>query len=67
MKKGFASMYMVYSFFLIFIMMMLSVLMINNYKRNFLERLKTDIKEELKEYHLEVNNLNNEVNSVENT
>ncbi len=52
MKKGFASMYMVYSFFLIFIIMMLSVLMINNYKKTFLNTLKNDIKEELTSYHL---------------
>ena len=31
-KKGFAAMYMVYSLFLIFILMMLTVLLINNYK-----------------------------------
>lgn len=48
-KKGFASIYMVYSFFLVFITMMLSVLMINNYKRNLLNVIKKDIKEELKE------------------
>ncbi len=45
-------MYMIYSFFLIFIVMMLSVLMVNNYKRNFLNALKDDIKEELSAYHL---------------
>lgn len=54
MKKGFASMYLVYSFFLIFIVMMLSVLMINNYKKKFLNTLKTDIKKELTGYHLEL-------------
>ena len=46
-------MYMVYSFFLIFIVMMLSVLMVNNYKKSFLDNLKDDIKSELREYHLE--------------
>ena len=49
MKKGFAAMYLVYSFFLVFIIMMLSVLMINNYKKNFLDTLKDDVKNELKE------------------
>lgn len=53
MKKGFASMYMVYSFFLVFIVMMLSVLMINNYKKTFLNALKNDIKEELYQKELE--------------
>ncbi len=52
MKKGFASMYLIYSFFLIFTVMMLSVLMVNNYKKNFLNTLKNDIKEELSTYHL---------------
>lgn len=52
-KKGFASIYMVYSFFLVFITMMLSVLMINNYKRNLLNVLKKDIKEELKELKID--------------
>lgn len=52
-KKGFASIYMVYSFFLIFITMMLSVLMINNYKKNLLNALKSDIKEELKEIKID--------------
>ncbi len=53
MKKGFASMYLVYSFFLVFIVMMLSVLMINNYKQTFLNALKNDIKEELYQKELE--------------
>ena len=53
-------MYMVYSFFLIFIVMMLSVLMINNYKKSFLNTLKNDIKEELKSYTLEVPIISNE-------
>lgn len=52
-KKGFASMYMVYSFFLVFIMMMLTVLFINNYKKSFLNALKNDIKDSIIEYHLE--------------
>ncbi|MDE5539351.1 MAG: hypothetical protein K2J20_02570, partial [Bacilli bacterium] len=52
-KQGFASMYMVYSFFIIFIMMMLTVLMTNNYKKLFLNSYKNDIKEELQNYHLE--------------
>ncbi len=58
-KQGFASMYMVYSFFIIFIVMMLSVLMINNYKKSFLNHLKNDIKETLNNYHLEVSIPNN--------
>ena len=43
-------MYLVYSFFLIFIVVMLSVLLINNYKHQFLQIIKNDIKEELN-YH----------------
>lgn len=43
-------MYMVYSFFLVFIMMMLSVLLINNYKKSFLNVLKEDIKLDLQNY-----------------
>jgi len=62
-KRGFAAIYIVYSFFLIFIMMMLSVLMINNYKSNFLTVLKNDIKEEVNNYHLEVNS--EETNNLE--
>ena len=54
MKKGFASMYIVYSFFLVFIMMMLTVLMVNNYKSNFLNTLKSDIKINLDNYKWEV-------------
>ena len=54
MKKGFASMYLVYSFFLIFTIMLLSVLMVSNYKKNFLNTLKDDIKQELTEFHLEI-------------
>lgn len=54
-KKGFASMYIVYSLFLILIMMMLTTLAINNYKRNFLNSLKNDIKEEVNSYKLEQN------------
>lgn len=53
-KNGFASIYMVYSFFLIFILMMLTVLMVNNYKKVFLTSLKNDIKEELQDKKLEV-------------
>lgn len=53
-KRGFASMYMVYSFFLIFITMLLSVLLIQGYKKNFLTRLKMDAMEEMQMYHLEV-------------
>ena len=46
-------MYLVYSFFLVFIVMMLSVLMINNYKQTFLNALKNDIKEDLYQKELE--------------
>lgn len=53
-KDGFASMYLVYSFFLVFIIMMLSVLMINQYKKTFLTALKNDIKDEVQEYYLDV-------------
>lgn len=53
-KRGFASMYMVYSFFLIFITMLLSVLLIQGYKKSFLAKLKIDAMEEMQMYHLEV-------------
>ncbi len=53
-KKGFAAMYMVYSLFLIFILMMLTVMLVNNYKSHFLNMLKNDIKEELKVQNLEI-------------
>ncbi len=52
-KKGFAAIYLVYSFFLVFIVMMLSVLMVNNYKKNFLNTLKDEIKENVKIFKLE--------------
>lgn len=52
-NKGFASMYLVYSFFLVFIVVMLSVLLINNYKSHFLQIIKNDIKEELQNYKLD--------------
>ncbi|MCM1053785.1 MAG: hypothetical protein NC483_07430 [Ruminococcus sp.] len=61
-KKGFASMFMVYSFFLIFILMMGTALMINTYKKNFLNALKNDIKLDLKNYHLPVEVLDVEDN-----
>ena len=47
-------MYMVYSLFLIFILMMLTVMLVNNYKSHFLNMLKNDIKEELKVQNLEI-------------
>ena len=53
-KKGFAATYMVYSLFLIFILTMITVLLVNNYKSDFLNALKKDIKEGLKEEKLEV-------------
>ncbi len=52
-NKGFASMYLVYSFFLVFIVVMLSVLLINNYKSHFLNIIKNDIREELTNYKLD--------------
>lgn len=52
-KKGFASMYMVYSFFIVFILMMLTTLAVNTYKQRFLNALKNDIKLELQSYQLE--------------
>ena len=66
MKKGFAAMYMVYSLFLIFILMMLTVLLINNYKANFLNRLKNDIKEELRTQNLEEKEEINPENIINN-
>lgn len=53
-KQGFASMYMVYSFFIIFILMMLTTLAVNTYKQRFLNVLKNDIKSEIQSYQLEV-------------
>ncbi|MBE6154965.1 MAG: hypothetical protein E7163_05315 [Firmicutes bacterium] len=64
-KYGFASMYMVYSMFIIFIIMMFSVLMINNYKKTFLNLLKNDIKENLMNYKLEKNGIKIEENEEE--
>ena len=53
-KRGFASMYMVYSFFVVFILMMLTTLMVNTYKQWFLNALKNDIKIKLQDYHIEI-------------
>lgn len=64
-KYGFASMYMVYSMFIIFIIMMFSVLMINNYKKTFLNSLKNDIKDNLTNYKLEKNEIKIEENVEE--
>ena len=58
-------MYMMYSLFLVFILMMLTVLLVNNYKTNFLNILKTDIKEELRGYDLEVKTENNSLNVLD--
>lgn len=55
-RQGFAAIYMVYSFFLVFILMMLTVLMVNTYKQRFLNTLKNDIKEEVQGYHIEIIN-----------
>lgn len=52
-NKGFASMYLVYSFFLVFIVVMLSVLLVNNYKNHFLQIIKNDIKEEVNNHKLD--------------
>jgi len=63
-KKGFAAIYLVYSFFLVFIIMMLSVLMVNTYKKNFLNALKNEIKENVKNYQLKdfiTNDIENEL------
>ena len=46
-------MYMVYSLFLVFILMMLTVFLVKNNNSNFLNILKVDIKEDLKERNLE--------------
>jgi hypothetical protein len=53
-KRGFASMYMVYSFFVVFILMMLTTLMVNTYKQKFLNTLKNDIKIKLQDYHIDI-------------
>ena len=53
-KRGFASMYMVYSFFVVFILMMLTTLMVNTYKQRFLNAFKNDIKIKLQDYHIEI-------------
>lgn len=55
-RQGFAAIYMVYSFFLVFILMMLTVLMVNTYKQRFLNTLKNDIKAEIQDYHIEIIN-----------
>lgn len=55
-RQGFAAIYMVYSFFLVFILMMLTVLMVNTYKQRFLNTLKSDIKSEVQGYHIEIIN-----------
>lgn len=56
MKKGFASMYLVYSIFLVFILMMFTTLCVNTYKSKFLTSLKNDIKSEIETFHLELSN-----------
>ena len=65
-KSGFAAMYMVYSLFLIFILMMLTVLLVNNYKSNFLNILKNDIKEELKDENIPIKTEQIEENTQNN-
>lgn len=52
-SNGFASMYIVYTFLVVFIIGMFTILMVNNYKKTFLNALKSDIKMELENYHLE--------------
>ncbi len=58
MKKGFASMVMVYSFFLVFVLIMLTTLLIHNYKSHFLNVLKNDVKEELELNKIKINDIN---------
>ena len=53
MKKGFLSIYVVYTFFIVFIIMMITTLVITNYKKDFLDTLKEDIKLELTSYSWE--------------
>ncbi len=52
-KRGFLSMYMVYTFLSVFILGMFTIMMVNNYKKTFLNALKNDIKTELESYHLD--------------
>lgn len=54
MKKGFASIYLVYTFLMVFIIVIMSFVLISNYKRTFLNALKNDIKEELVNYKLPI-------------
>ena len=52
-RKGAASMYLVYSVFLLLIILMLTILITNNYKAKFLTTIKSDIKASLVKYSLE--------------
>lgn len=54
LKKGFASIYLVYTFLMVFIIVIMSFVLISNYKRTFLNALKNDIKEELVNYKLPI-------------
>lgn len=59
-KKGFATMYTIYSLFIVIILVMLTNIFINTYKVNFLNTLKSDIKTELENYSLENKSVLNE-------
>lgn len=59
-KKGFATMYTIYSLFIVIILVMLTNIFINTYKVNFLNTLKSDIKMELENYSLENKSVLNE-------
>jgi len=52
LKKGFASIYLVYSFLIIFVVFIMSFVLLSNYKGTFLNTLKDDIKNELNNYKL---------------
>jgi len=59
-REGFIASYLVYTLFLILVMAMFTIMMINNYKMNFLNTLKNDIKLDLENYHLEKISMENQ-------
>lgn len=59
-REGFIATYLVYMLFLILVMAMFTIMMINNYKMNFLNTLKNDIKLDLENYHLEKISMENQ-------
>lgn len=59
-REGFIATYLVYTLFLILVMAMFTIMMINNYKMNFLNTLKNDIKLDLENYHLEKISMENQ-------